>query len=357
MKILRSRLTLCILLLLLIFLMGCLVATRVLEGKIRAELSSIKESGAPVTLSQIIPPPLSPSVNGAPLYYAAIDLVDIDEFKVIPGLLTRRSRLASFRELLSLYRQNKEGVRELLERNSIPLQLLSEGAKRNGCRYDLRYEEGMAMRVLNYPRIRNLNRLSVLKALDQVEEKKLADAAQTIAVALRFTRTLQPESSIMNHAVKLACRDDLLHVLNLLIEAGYRRGSPVLLEEVRKISREVHNELLQACYGERAMGTELFQGHSKDAERILGEDLKKPLFFYLETKLPGKPLLLYDELYYLRLWRQVISSFQKGEVPSISSLPESCVITSFIMPNSSRLVIQNRKTAEDYRIAERRLNP
>lgn len=343
MKILRSKITLGILIIILGFLGGCFIVSRMLESKIKEEILNIEKRGEPVNISQVIPPLVSASENAAPLYSAAIELVDIT-----------RLNISSQRDYCLFYKNNQREVIETLENNKIVFQLLYQGFKRKKCRYDLNYTEGIVMRLPNFIKATNLLHLLILKAHHEIESKQLDDAAKTIAVALKFTRTFQPEYVVITSWFKNRFRGYMLNPLKKLADSGYKIKLPDLLEELNKVSEEIQKETLLAFYGERVMGVQLIDTfHDKYRHQLIATDtgLEGSFLFWLEVYLPGKPLLKYDKLYYIRLWEKVITDYQKGEKVSITSLeeiPKFCVLTLMLIPNSSELIDKIEKTKKEY---------
>ncbi|MCL5036421.1 MAG: hypothetical protein M1269_04800 [Chloroflexi bacterium] len=352
MKFLKSKMTTILLLLVLALLLAFYVPGEILKGKIQKEITAARQKGEPVSIDEMIPGDVPPSENAAPLYSAAIELVEMYDLPKPEG------------DLLEYYRRNKSTVLDVLDKNRLTFELLEKGYKRPGCKYKLHYEDGFAMRIPNYMNVRSIARLSAFKAFHEIETGQYDKAAETLACALKFVRTLQPDIYLINQMIKVACRNILTEPLNLLAASGKAGKYPALQKEIREIASNGNNEMVLSLYGERATGIKAIKDVVNGKSEILKSEIlnqmgstSKPLSVYLELYMPGKPLLLYDELHYLRHWRKTLDAVDSGtSLPVYKSVPLCTFLSDIITPNMQRAVDNNRQTVDKYRELENKFS-
>lgn len=348
-SLLGSRALNILLVILILFISASFLASAVIRSKVRQELSELRKKSIPVSCSEIIPPNVSSSENGASLYMAAIDIADLGElrFEGEPG------------EFASYYQTHRGEIMDALNRNDLTFRLLEEGYKKPECRYDLDYRDGFYMRVLNYMHIRYIAWLMSCKAAAEIERGDYGQASLTLAEALKFIRTLQPDSTL-TQAMRISLRRFLLGALRLLTASGKHLASAPLEGEIDFITGRGEKELQAVLYGERVLGLDFFSemerkglSHLTDTDM---EEFKHSPFLIMELYLPGKPLLYYDELSYMRQYEGFIQGWARGEKKKedIKSSP-FCVIDSIVLPNIPSLIEKNREVREEYRSVENRM--
>lgn len=347
MNILKSKMTLGTLLAILIFIYGSLFASWILKGKVKAEISSIISNGEPTTLAEFNSPVTIPSENAAILYSAAIELVETFDIEF------------SFSEdIYYFYQKHKDEIANILDKNSIALNLLLAASKKNQCNYNLRYEDGYKMKVLDYKNIRRLVWLSALKAYYEIEKGETKKAINTLFSAIKFIKTLQPEGLTIYHVIKRVCLNHLIEPLRTLTNKVHNNKELLPLKnEIKIITESGEKELLNVLYGERAFGIRMFeeiQTSKLSIKEFTGgsNDWLSSFISFVEMSLPGKPLLLYDELYYIRLQKNIITAFKNDEEQPLvlyQSIPRTCVFTTTILVNYNRLIEHDKQMRKEYK--------
>jgi hypothetical protein len=356
MKILRSKITFVVLVVILVFVAVCLAGSWIIRGKIEAEFSRLNEQKEPYLITHLVSMrqpqsfpfhfySISRADNAAPLYSAAMELADRSTID-----MSGQKNPAAF------YRENEKEIRFIIKKEHLIFELLAMGFSLKECQYDLHYEDGFNMRVPNYLNARYIVQLSAMKAYAEMDDGMPEEAARTLAYALKFTRTLQPEIFFINHAMMTSLRNILAEPLKVLTKSGYNGKYSPLQEEVARINRDGGKEITRALRGERALAIKTFDDIlANKNDMIKNMEIEKPFALYLELYLPGKPFLLFDELFCIRAWGKVISAVKNDDIPSLPahSIPGACIITSVIMPNVSKLINQDKEMREKYREIEK----
>jgi len=334
---------------LLLFISVSFIASLILQARVKEELALIKKAGAPVILKDMAPDVPERGQNAARLYTAAMDLVDFN-----PAYFPEKQD-----EMSSYYTKCRDEMPAILSRNSMTLQILDEVKSRPVCRYDLRYEDGYRMRILDLKKVKEIVRLSSMKAMYEIDNRQPEKASETVATALRFLRTLEPEI-ILTQVVRAKFRSILEAPLKALTDSGFRNYPPTLRSEIDAITTGSLRELEAVIFGERAIGVQVFNEICSNGttdifrDEISSEHLKWKMA--LETQLPGKPILYYDELKFLDRWNRVITAIQKGEKPGDMKVSDLFTTLSWmLLPNCRKMVENNEKTRLIYVEIEKKI--
>jgi hypothetical protein len=344
-----SRILTLIAVTILLFISASFIASMILQARVRKELASIKNAGAPLILKDMSPAEPERGRNAAILYTAAMDLVDYN-----PAYFPEKQD-----EISAFYRKSRDEMPAILSRNAITLQILDEAKNRPACRYDLRYEDGYRMRILDLKKVKEIVRLSAMKAMYEIDNRQPEKASETVATALRFLRTLEPEI-VLTQVVRAKFRNMLEAPLKALADSGFREYPSSLKKEISEITAGSSRELEKAILGERAIGIQVFDETRRNgtADMLVDEASAAHLKWNLalETQLPGKPILYYDELKFLENWNKVITAVRKGETPpSIKPGELFTTLTWMMLPNCRKMAENNEKTRQIYVEIEKKL--
>jgi len=318
-KILKSllKIGLLVLILVLLFLVGSYgflwYAAKSCPAKINAEIELIRAANEPVEIDQLLPKNVAENENAAPIYLKTLEEVGklSDDFPWSAKLIK--------------YNKHHDVINELLDKNPKIFELMKAAFEKPECSYDFCQAPGQLSLKFEEKETARLIFISLYKSFSQVEKKDLTGAAQTLAYCMKFIRTMQPDfyfNSVSNiQYLQALISGGIRH----LLDAGYAGSFPPFDAEVKLVSKLNPYFWLKALYGERAVGIALFNLPPDQLDQFLVQycvnepDINENVVKIMtkERNTPFMGLYYYDQLNFLRWYRQVIAEYRNtGDIPA-----------------------------------------
>ena len=303
--------------------------------ELERELQRLRDSGQPLTLSELQPAPLADGENAA-VYYQKAFAVMLEGTEEEQKLLNR----------LEWTKEEEPAVRNLLEKNRDTLWFLKQGAHRGKSQFPLDYEKGSAISLPHLAKLRTCARLLAAEALIQAEDGQINEALDTCWVGLRLGRAVRSEPLLISQLVAFAVEQTMLTTLEKILNkadadpAKYK----LLLRELN--AKKLRDDLTKCLRAERCFGLDAFSKIQKKEVSIeqtlvsrgktkIGQIIRN--WFY--TSYFGGPLYKREQVYYIRLFDKAISLSQKpyykisAEVEKLGEdIPPYFILTRMIIP-------------------------
>lgn len=256
--------------------------------------------------------------NAAPLYRAAWEL---QQSSPNPSpLRAAASVLYVPGEIEQRCQAHPEEVGRLLEGYSASLRLVDQAHLQPYCDYQLNYSQGMDMQLPNFLAMRSLAQLLVVASHQARARGDWAQANLRVSQGLRLAYRLEPNRSAIGLMIKVA-------LANLAMDAAQsipgEHWSDELRQECRALAQTLQQDWPLAMEGERAMVADsyarLLDGRMS-LDRIFStpgasqQDWARDGLAYTLYKVGGQPMLLLDELSYLKAFSAAIQDPQ-GPAP------------------------------------------
>jgi hypothetical protein len=284
----------------LIVLLGVRGIWDLIEGRRLARMvESLEARWGSLDPASLERPDLPPGANRARYFRAASFVLDYDreEEAVIRG------RGSTVRGQAS---RDPAAVAAVLERNQLPLQLVAEGASREGSNWEIRYASGFEARLPNLLDLIHLGRLVEAQAHLHIQAGRAEDALERIEQGYALASSLREEPILIVQVVGVSIERGMYDALRSLLSAEtLTAGSMERLQA--KIAglpgREAFHEALQG---------EVMTMRLEVADILVGErsEVAEPRPFF-----PGavwmwmvRPVVKKAHLFYLEEMSKVIES-------------------------------------------------
>lgn len=349
MKIFRSKFLMTILSIVFLYLLFYLVSSWILSDKVEKEIDLIKQKGGFYSLSQFVPPPVADEENAARFYSAAIELIDFKWHGILPGE----------EDFYKLFKEKREEFQKELAKNNVVVELLIEAYNKPKCRFNLEHTKGFEMRVPNFLKIRNIAQMMAVKAYEEIENNKIQKAIDDCAYELHFIRNLGAGNiSLIQLMINVACQKIISAPIKTMIKKSIKADYSKLIEELKLLEAQMDGSFYRVMQGERVLGIDFFKkviASEADAMKNFAydsENISTPykIMITIEYGLFKKPFTLYDELFYLRYWKNGIEAFREGKVDEFHNnrqIPKYLFISNSILPNFKRAYEQYNKAMQN----------
>lgn len=201
---------------------GLLYAALVISGAIAlsSARSALEKAGRPMSPSQIIPPEIPDQENAAPLYEAAIKILEATPLH--EGGKEKISNAFSKLDLASLGGENEKSseLRALLKSEALKsvMDLVEKGNAREKCRYSLKYQDGPNTLLPHIYSYRKIVYVFCAKAILDDFDGKSGQAWGEIASALKFANSLHDEPFLISQLVRAASFQIAASAASILFE-------------------------------------------------------------------------------------------------------------------------------------------
>jgi hypothetical protein len=244
-------------------------------------------------------PDLSPGVNRA-RYFRAASLVleyDREEEAVIRGRGSTVRKQAS---------REPAAVAAVLESNQLPLQLVVEGASREGSNWEIRYAAGFEARMPNLLELIRLGRLVEAQAHLHVLAGRAEDALETIGQGYALASSLREEPALIVQLVGVSIERGMHDALRSLLSGASPAGEGMERLQAKIASLPGPEAFQEALQGE-VMGM-----HLAMAELLVGERSEvaeaRPLFPNTVWMWMVRPVVRKAHLFYLEEMSKMIET-------------------------------------------------
>lgn len=318
------------------------------SSELEMELEEIKNSGKPVTLLDLIPPPIPDEENAAPVYKKAF------------AIMVKGTKEEEKLHDLKWSEEEVPAVRRLLEKNEDTLNLLQQATSFEKSQFPLDYAKGFEMPLPHLAQFRNCARLLAADALIKAMDGEIDEALSSCQVGLRMGKASQDPIILISYLVRNAIDAIMLTALEEILSESGDVSQDMCYALLRELNTGEERRLvfIRALEAERCFAISAFRrmqndpsylGKISSSEAIPEKELKKAgvqdineyVARYLEE----------DQLCYLKLMKKMISlwripyyksmkSFQElfsGE----SALPPEVILTRMWVPAFSMAALVN----------------
>ncbi len=328
-------------------------ATVQLEWRFRA----MRRAGEPVTLAELAktyPDPPKGQNAAVPLKRAFELMEKLEGREADPFLpIVGEAKLPPPDE--ELPRPMRGAIQAYLKDTAEILKLLHEAAKLEGCKFDLKLEDGVDMLLPHLSKVRQGARLLALEAIERTEAGDADKAAESLVAALRLGRALKDEPVLISGLVRVA--SDAIAARQ--VERWASRGGPSAkaLERVETALRaEADPKLMhRLIIGERCFGMNIYQTHVLDPAKLdelaqIGGDMPAgPLVRLIPRAYFKSDMVAYIDIMseYVAAGRRPYpqSLIQAGRVGKNldQRIPRYYIISRMILPALGRMFIEGQR--------------
>jgi len=251
-------------------LAGCLAAAVLLAVQlvsgvgIDAELSRIREQGAPAASVELTAPPFPKSMNAASVYAEAVAEMhrcgiysSTDTFR---AFCCKRNRDADPR--LS------SQVRAALPRCGRVISLAQRASRMPLCRFPIEWKKGASATMPHYEHVKQLAAIVMAKAIVEAREGRGDEALRLVGTAFAMSQSLKDEPAIMAQSARLTLVRQASHALReCLAHGGFGAAQArCLLATVSRI--DLTDSVRIAMCGERTFGIGVFEDLRENPEGL-----------------------------------------------------------------------------------------
>ena len=339
------------------------------------KIAELKAQGRPMTIAEIMPPPVPDEENAALLYNKAFILMTTGEGgkPYIPnkesGTENRAIKIVkevkSFSDTSQWTDEQKQEISKLVNsRDSQYIyELLEEGSKKSKCNFNRNYEDGPGTLMPDLSYMRDAIRLLCAKALLQAESGKTKEAFDTLLIGLKISNHLKDGLTLIEQLVRIACDGIIIECIESISDSKgiTPEQANLIMDELS--AHEGKEPFIKSMDGERvAFGGWIFeriiQGKTSirelsnigvegvegnEGKDTFGDRILSPLFLYLYRPICKKDYICYLTLisktqdnynlpYYEYKNNSEISINQQTE-----QLPRYCIFTRMLLPALDRV--------------------
>jgi len=181
-------------------------------------IGELRAAGLPTSPRELYPPTVPEAENAAHLYEASFAMM-----KNLPDLRND--------EWWDDLPKVPPEVRAALPAFGEALDLTHRAGRLPACRFELRYEDGLTMRIAHVPQMRKLGQLLAARAAVRVEEGSLDGAQEDLRALFALTRALRDEPIMVTQVVRFKLAKRGLDVLETVLARSGSRAA--VLDRVR----------------------------------------------------------------------------------------------------------------------------
>ena len=180
------------------------IAVSVSSAKLRRAYADLKKDGRPMLPGLVIPREVSDANNAALLYECAIQLL-----KAQPApennLLWYLGDLSDTLIKESLDSDKPAELKQLIGQDAVTqaLSIFEQGTRRDSCRFNLDYDDGINMQLNHLPQLRNLARIFCAKAYLEAEAGNPNTAWNMVPTHFKSADALRTEPSLISQLVRI----------------------------------------------------------------------------------------------------------------------------------------------------------
>jgi len=314
------------------------------------ELKALKDSGAPLTPTEVAPPLLPDEENAAVIYQKAFLLMQEgnEEEKKSFQTVFKAGGYINWPEA------NIFLVRSLLKKNEGALNLARQATLIEKCRFPLEYEKGPKMLLPHLSKMARLARLLALKAGLQSREGQTDESLKTIQVGLRLGKSLLAEPICISQLVRISINIIVLNEMEMILDQ--KKTQPTTYEDlIRELDGlEGRRAFTRSLEGERAIWLWAFKEPSMAVEY--------PGEYRLYGSYLLRPILKMDEVHYLRMMGRIIALSRlpyyqaiarvKDFKKELGDVPRYCYLTRILVPALNNAFVRQTQSEAQIRAAK-----
>jgi len=180
------------------------IAVSVSSAKLRRVYADLEKDGRPMEPADIIPPEVPDTDNAALLYESAALLL---KAQPAPGenLLEYLGDLSSKFIKESLASNKLAELKQLIGQDVVTqaLSIVAQGTRRDSCRFDLDYDEGLNMLLPHKSDLRDLSRILCAKVYLEAKTGNPDTAWEMVSTQLKFADALRAEPVLVSQLVRI----------------------------------------------------------------------------------------------------------------------------------------------------------
>jgi hypothetical protein len=341
------------------------IAVGVSAAKLNRVYADLRKDGRPLNQDDVIPKIVPDAENAALLYESAILLL-----KAQPApegnLLEYLGGLSGKFIKESLDPDKLVELQQLIDQDIVTqaLSIVEQGTQRPSCWFDRDYNDGIYTLLPNVPNFREFSRILSAKARIEAQAGNLDKAWNMVRTQLRFADAMLNEPIIVPQLVRIAiirmaCRTiQELCAIEPPNEQQCRNIQELLsgLDDMTPMVRGIDGERL--LIGEWAFNLPKNELYKIDTEYEYSENTPGIFYRFLILRITFKPFFLADRAAYMRFMHESVGLFEdsyehdKANIERMDYLEEKHMLTSILMPATSRIKVLHCEFIAELRITQ-----
>lgn len=318
--------------------------------QLRNKISELKAQGKPMTIAEIIPPPVPDSENAALLYNKVFLLMTSGEGgesyipnkeggknnKIIEAIID----VESYSDISKWTEEQRKEIPKLVNSRDVQYiyDILEEASRRPECNFNPDYEKGFAMLLPHLAKMREVARLLSVRALLEAESGNVTEAFDTLSVGLKVSNHLKDEPTLISQLVRIACGAITIEGIKSISDS-----KDISSEKATQILNELsaHTDVtpfIKCMDGERVLiGMWGFEGILRADKKAA--DFGEPRWVLKILVYSGRPILKKDFTSYLTLMSRMQDNYHlpyyqiAGEIQGVEEqIPRYCLLTRMLLP-------------------------
>ena len=326
-----------------------------IRADLEAELEKIREASAPLTMADLVLPPVPEAENAAVVYNRAFEKLDLSD--------SDREMLADYlRTYVPVHDRQipLDELERIVGNNRAAIKLLEEAAKRPICRFPIEWEAGMETKFPHLKQLRNSAYLLAAKVVWHAERNQMTPALETARVSLAMGEAVRTERVLISELARYAITKIVLSAVECAL---YERSAPEgacwkLYEYLGET--EFVAPFVDTMRRERAMAVWGFEMWRQKIAEAKGD--VPPLVRKVDKALHGAlswtpldKLTDYDQIQYLQLVHELIAvadmpyresheAFIEIERRLDEDVPGCCIFSRLLVPVMWKPVVKRDET-------------
>jgi len=340
------------------------IAVSVSSAKLRRAYADLKKDGRPMEPWQVIPPEVSDTENAALLYQSAALLLKAQPARD-DNLLVDLGDLSDKFLKDSLDPNKLDEFKQLIAQDVVTqaLSIVEQGTRRDSCRFDLDYDEGLNILLLHRSDLRDLARILCAKAYFEAETGNPDNAWDMVTTQLKFANALKTEPVLISQIVRMAMvrlSCDTIKKLCEIAPPSVQQTSDIQnllkdFDDIRTLIYSIDAERL--LIGEWVFNLtkdEMYKTGMENIQKDTDGLIHKLIFFGITFK----PLFLADHAAYLRFMHDGTRflerpySPEQGEVMEQGVQKKRYIVTRILTPSILRFKVRHWEMIAQLRIVQ-----
>lgn len=286
--------------------------------KLGNEIERIKSNGDPITMEDLSADKIPRSQNGGVYYQKLVDPLINNGENEYSAVKKNQSDLEemSWRYSQPDYKTDWKKASEDWEIvKGLILPIVEKGANSPSCRFLIKYQ-GAATCYPHYSVMRSLSRVVTAGALIEAHKGNEKEALRLVNLSFKISESMKDEPSYIALLVRIACikiaSQRLREITEVIPVHEANVESSGIYKTLHVIDLRPQESL--AMKGERAI-VYWSLTHEKLGDMVGDTNIKDPWMLFIGKVIysyPARPILLWDQLTYLRFMEQRV---EKAQVP------------------------------------------
>ena len=339
------------------------IAVSVSSAKLRRAYADLKKDGRPMEPWQVIPPEVSDTENAALLYQSAALLLKAQPARD-DNLLVDLGDLSDKFLKDSLDPNKLDEFKQLIAQDVVTqaLSIVEQGTRRDSCRFDLDYDEGLNILLLHRSDLRDLARILCAKAYFEAETGNPDNAWDMVTTQLKFANALKTEPVLISQIVRMAMVRLSCDTIKKLCEIA--PPSVQQTSDIQNLLKDFDDirTLIYSIDAERLLIGEWVFNLTKDEMYKANQNIQKDdaglLHKLIIFGITFKPLFLADHAAYLRFMHDGTRflerpySPEQGEVMEQGVQKKRYIVTRILTPSILRFKVRHWEMIAQLRIVQ-----